>query len=110
MANDDSKKEDEKSILGETFKKVFTAGVSAAFMTEESIRAYVGELKLPKEILATLIQGASKSKDEITSKVTKEIITMIQKIDFTKEFLKFAEGHKFKINAEIEIIKKEKTD
>jgi hypothetical protein len=92
--------------LGETLRKVFTAGVSAAFMTEESVRAYLAELKLPKEILSLLLQQANKSKEDITARVSKEIVGIIHKIDFVKEFSKFAETHKFKISAEIEIEKK----
>jgi hypothetical protein len=111
MASDDNKdgkdEKDVKGLLGETMKKVFTAGVSAAFMTEESLRNYVSELKLPKEALNLLLQGASKSKDEITKRVTNEIVGIIQKIDFVKEASRFAETHKFKITAEIDIIKKD---
>jgi hypothetical protein len=113
MAADDSSKKDEKdspdikAFLGETVKKVFTAGVSAAFMTEESLRSYVSDLKLPKEVLGLLVQGAQKSKDEITQRVTKEILGIIQKIDFVKEASKFVETHKFKITAEIDVIKKD---
>ncbi|KYG65349.1 hypothetical protein AZI87_12415 [Bdellovibrio bacteriovorus] len=117
MASDDSNRKDDKDnsgdlkgLLGDTVKKVFTAGVSAAFMTEESLRAYVSELKLPKEALNLLIQGANKSKEEVTNRVTKEILGIIQKIDFVKEASKFAETHKFKITAEIDIIKKENTN
>jgi len=94
-------------LIGEAAKKIFTAGVTAAFMTEESIRGYLSEVKLPKELLTLIIQGASKSKDELTSRVGKEVIGMIQKIDFVKEASRFAETHKFKITAEIEIQKKE---
>lgn len=95
------------TIIGETVKKLFTAGVSAAFMTEESVRSYLAELKLPKEILNVVVQGASKSKDEITNRVSKEVIGILQKIDVVKEFSRFAETHKFKITAEIEIQKKD---
>jgi polyhydroxyalkanoate synthesis regulator phasin len=102
--------EEGRSLLSETLKKVFTAGVSAAFMTEESIRGYLGEMKLPKEVLQVLLQSASKSKDEITQKMSKEIVGMIQKIDLVKEFSKFAENHKFKISAEVEILKKDGTE
>jgi hypothetical protein len=105
MASDDSGKKDEKGVT-EALKKVFTAGVSAAFMGEEGIRNYLGKMELPKEVLQVLLQSASKSKDEVTQRVTKEIVGIIQKIDFVKEFSKFAETHKFKITAEIDIIKK----
>jgi hypothetical protein len=117
MVSDESPKKDEKDysadlkgLLGETVKKVFTAGVSAAFMTEESLRAYVSELKLPKEALNLLIQGAHKSKEEMTQRVTKEVVALIQRVDVVKEFSKFAESHKFKITAEIDIIKKDKKE
>lgn len=99
--------EDAKGLFSETLKKVFTTGVSAAFMTEESIRSYLQELKLPKEVLNVLIQSANKSKDEITQRVSKEIVGVFNKIDWISELSKFAETHKFKISAEIDIIKKD---
>ena len=110
MANDefDNNDEKEKSPIGEALKKVFSAGVSAAFMTEEGIRTYLGDLKLPKEVLNVLVQTAGKSKEEITNRVTKEVVGIISKIDFVKEMSKFAETHKFKIQAEIDIVKKDK--
>ncbi len=114
MADDpkDEKKnkdgEDGKTtLLGEAAKKLFTAGVTAAFMTEESVRGYLADVKLPKEILNIIVQGASKSKEELTNRVGKEIISIVQKIDFVKEASRFAENHKFKITAEIEITKKD---
>lgn len=106
-AIDENKIEDGKSLLSDALKKVFTVGVSAAFLTEESIRGYLGEMKLPKEVLQVLLQSASKSKDEITQRMSKELVAMIQKIDLVKEFSKFAETHKFKISAEVEILKKD---
>lgn len=103
------KNDEEKStLLGETVKRLFTVGVTAAFMTEESIKAYLAELKLPKEIMNIVVQGAQKSKDQIANRVEKEIIGIVQKIDFVKEASKFVENHKFKISAEVEVIKKEK--
>lgn len=87
-------------------KKLISAGVGAAFMTEESIRTYLGELKLPKDVLNLLLQGAQKSKDELMDKVGNEIIKIVHKIDFVKEASRFAEEHKFRISAEIDVIRK----
>lgn len=114
MADNDSKDpKDSKEIkdpkFTESIKKVFTAGVSAAFMTEESVRAYLSDLKLPKEILNVLLQGASKTKEEIANRVSNELVSVIQKVDVVKEFARFAEDHKFKITAEVEIIKRDKS-
>ena len=98
---------DVKSLFGDTIKKVITSGVTGAFMTEEALRGYLSDLKLPKELLNLILQSAQKSKDEITQRVSKEMISMIQKIDLTKEVSRFAESHKFRISAEIEFIKKD---
>jgi hypothetical protein len=116
--NNDDDFDDEKGMprgeggggpfLGDAIKKLVSTGISAAFMTEESIRGFVSELKLPKETLHMLLQGASKSKEELVNRVGREIISMVKKIDLVKEASRFMEEHKFKVSAEVEIIRKEK--
>jgi len=93
-------------VVSETIKKLFATGLSAAFMTEESIRGYLGDIKLPKEIVGALLNGASKSKEELMNRVSNEVIKIISKIDFVTEASRFVEDHKFKISAEVEVIKK----
>lgn len=87
-------------------KKVFAVGIGAAFLTEESIRNALGDIKLPKDIANTLIQNAAKTKEVIANQVTKEIVNIISKVDIVKEASRFVEDHKFKISAEIEVTKK----
>lgn len=104
--------EDEPSLggaVGEGIKKLFAAGLSAAFLTEESIRSYLQDVKLPKEVLGLFLQGAAKSKEQLMNRVGNEVITIIQKIDFVKEASRFVETHKFRVSAEIEVLKKDKT-
>jgi hypothetical protein len=103
----DESSEESRGLLGETLKKVFTAGVGAAFMTEENIRAYLAELKLPKEFLNLLLQQANRSKEDLIQRVGKEIMQIVNKIDFVSEFSKFAENHRFRVTADIEIIRKD---
>ncbi|RYZ66585.1 MAG: hypothetical protein EOP05_18905 [Proteobacteria bacterium] len=111
MANNSEDEKDEKDghglSMSDAIRKIVTTGVSAAFMTEEAIRSRVSELKLPKETLNLLLQGASKSKDQLMNRVTDEVVTIINKIDFVKEASRFVEEHKFKISAEVEVIKKD---
>lgn len=80
--------------LGDALKKIISSGSPA---------------EISKEIMATMLGQAIKAKDDITLKVSNEMIALVQKIDFVKEFSKFSETHKFKISAEIEIIKKDNT-
>lgn len=94
------------SKMGDTIKKLLATGVSAAFMTEESIRRLVTDMHLPKETLNLLLQGASRSKEELMNRVSREVITIISKIDFVKEASRFVEEHKFRVTAEIEVLPK----
>lgn len=94
-------------LIGDTLKKVLTTGITAAFMTEEAIRSRVSELKLPKETLNLLLSGASKGRDELMNRVSNEVIRIINKIDFVKEASRFVEEHKFRVTAEIEVMKKD---
>jgi hypothetical protein len=91
----------------EMIKRVMSVGLGAAFMTEESIRNTLGDIKLPKEVLTTILQGASRSKEDFLNKIGNETIKLISKIDFVKEASRFVEEHKFHISADIEVVKKD---
>ncbi|MDX9732336.1 MAG: hypothetical protein RBT63_11230 [Bdellovibrionales bacterium] len=106
MTNDESDSTTGGTKMGEAIKKLLATGVSAAFMTEESIRRIVSDLHLPKETLNMLLQGASRSKEELMNRVSREVIGIISKIDFVKEASRFVEEHKFRIVAEVEVLKK----
>ncbi|WP_409477104.1 hypothetical protein [Pseudobdellovibrio sp. HCB154] len=90
MSNGDNDKKDPK--ITDAIKKILTAG---------------SPTDISKELLTTVVGQVLKTKDDITLKATNEMISLIQKIDFVKEFSKFAENHKFKVTAEIEIMKKD---
>ncbi len=90
MSNNENEKKDPK--ITDAIKKILTAG---------------SPTDISKELLTTVVGQVLKTKDDITLKATNEMVAMIQKIDFVKEFSKFAENHKFKVSAEIEILKKE---
>ena len=96
--------------IADAVKKLFSVGVGAAFMTEESIRSYLSDLKLPKEVLQFILSSANKGKEELVQRVGKEIGGLINHIDIVKEVSRFAETHKFKISAEIEIQPKKNGD
>jgi hypothetical protein len=108
MDDPDDGSADSSPKWGDMLKKVMGVGLGAAFMTEESIRSLLSEVKLPKEVLQMILQGASKSKDDLMNRVGNETIRLIQKIDFVKEASRFVEEHKFKITAEIDVVKKDK--
>ena len=95
---------------GEMLKRVVGVGLGAAFMTEESVRGALSGINLPKDVLTGILQGANRSKEELLNKIGNETIKLISKIDFVKEASRFVEEHKFRINAEIEVVKKDAGD
>lgn len=106
-APDSDHEDDSLPKWGEMVRKVMSVGLGAAFMTEESVRSALGGINLPKEVMSTILQGANRSKEEFLNKVGNETIKLISKIDFVKEASRFVEEHKFRIQAEIEIVKKD---
>lgn len=62
---------------GDLLKKALTVGIGAAFLTEESLRAIVGDLKLPKELISNLLSQANQTKSEFLNKISSEVIEKI---------------------------------
>jgi hypothetical protein len=106
--NDRDRDDDENAPKwSEIVRKVMSVGLGAAFMTEESVRGALSGLNLPKEVLSSILQSANKGKEELLNRIGNETIKLISKIDFVKEASRFVEEHKFRINAEIEVVKKD---
>ena len=89
--------EAEAKGIPELVKKLFASGVSAAFLTEEIVRNQLKELKIPKDIIQTVINGANKSKEDLMEKVSKEVTDLITKIDVSKEIEKYLDNHEINI-------------
>ena len=106
---DNSEEQNGDYKISEAVKKLITAGLGAAFMTEESVRSYLGDMKLPKDVLNGVLSSANKSKKELLDRVGNEVIRVISKIDFVKEASRFVEEHKFKVSAEIEVVRKKES-
>ncbi len=74
--NEDNEKE-KGSKAGELLKKAITVGIGAAFLTEESLRSLVGDMKLPKELISNLLASANNTKSEFLNKVSSDMIEKI---------------------------------
>lgn len=95
--------------LTDALKKVFAVGVSGALLSEELIKNYLADAKLPKDILQALLQNAQKSKDEVTSRISAEAVKMLGKVDWAKAASRFLEDHKVTIKMELDFKKKEQS-
>ncbi len=99
---------DRDGKLGDLIKKVLTTGVTAAFMTEEGVRAVLKDLPLPKDMVGSLVENAKSTKTEFVASVKNELRTYLNKIDITKEIDKLAEKYDFEVKATISLKKKKK--
>ena len=97
-----------KSQLSEAMKKVVLTGVGTIFLTEETIRNYLGEFKLPKELMSGFLENASKSKQEFMNAFAKEVANVLSHIDFANEAKKFFENNRMKVTIELSIDSKDK--
>ena len=94
--------------VSEGIKRLLTSGLSAVLMSEDGVRQYFNDLKLPKDALGSLLKGVSKSKEEIVALVGNELSKLVEKLDIVEELTKFVREHKIKVSAEFEFSKKEK--
>jgi hypothetical protein len=101
--------DEKEGKIGDLLKKVLTTGVTAAFMTEEGVRAVLKDLPLPKDMVSSLVDNAKNTKTEFVSSVKNELKSYLDKIDLTKEIDKIVDKYDFQINATISLKKKKKS-
>lgn len=108
MEDNKDKDKDKDGKLGDLVKKVLTTGVTAAFMTEESVRALLKDVPLPKDIVGGLLENAKNTKSEFVSSVKNELKSYLDKIDVSKEIDKIVEKYDFEVKATISLKRKKK--
>lgn len=90
------------SKAADLVKKVLTAGVGAAFLTEESLRSLVSELKLPKELIANLLSTANATKSEFFARLSQELSDRVgSKIDPSKLLQELLEKNEIELNVKV---------
>jgi hypothetical protein len=104
----DGEKDKDGKIEG-ILKKVLTTGVTAAFMTEESIRAVLKDVPLPKDIVGGLVENAKSTKTEFVAGVKNELKSYLDKIDLSREIDKILEKYDFEVKATISLKRKKKS-
>lgn len=91
----------EKRWWAEVVRDLTATGLATIFMTEDSVRSYIKEKKLPKELIAPLLEGFSKKKDDFYTLAAKEVGRVLSKIDISTEVGRFLEKHKIHFEAKV---------
>ena len=90
-------------------KKVLTVGVGAIFLTEESLRGVVSEIKLPKELIKGLLESAGKTRREFLQNLSSEMIDRVMdKVDPTALVEEFLQKNEVDLNIKVSFSPKKK--
>ena len=91
----------DKRSWSEMMRELTVTGLAAFFMTEDSVRGYLKEKKLPKELVSLFIDSFAKKKDDFYGIFAKELGKVLAKIDISREVSRFLEKHKIHFEAKI---------
>lgn len=104
-SNSNPDKTSDKPWWSEMMKDLTLTGLATVFMTEDSVRNYLKDKKLPKELASLVLDGLGKKKDDFYGLLAKEFGRVLGKIDLSQEITKFMEKHK--VNVQISFERKE---
>ena len=101
-SSDTEKEGGGKPWWSELMKELTLTGLATVFMTEDSVRSYLRDKKLPKELVSLVLDSISKKKDDFYGLLAKEFGRVLAKIDLSKEITKFMEQHRVHIDISFE--------
>lgn len=74
--------EDLQTKATDFVKRILSVGVGTIFLTEESLKGLVGELKLPKELLGGILESANRTRKEFLQNLSTDLIGKVtEKMD-----------------------------
>lgn len=108
MSNEEDHRERETKVM-EFLKKVVSSGASTNWLTEDMIKGIVPDLKIPKEFLGQITQGAKKTKNDIISVVGNEVKSHLQSLDWSKLLEQLMKDYDLEIKMNLKFKKKKKS-
>jgi hypothetical protein len=91
-------------ILPDTVRKALVTGLGALFMTEESLRNLVAEMRLPKEATSYLVKQAEAAKAQVVDTVMKEVRHVVESINIGAEIQKILSSMVIEVKTEIRLV------
>ena len=82
-------------------RKILLTGVGAIFMTEETVRKSLSELKLPTDAVGTLVDTVKKQKNEVLEIIASELGNFFAKVKVHEELQKALKGMQVHLDAKI---------
>ncbi len=89
-------------------RKVLLTGVGAIFMTEQSVRSKLGDLKLPKDAVGYVMDQARRQKDDLIAAVAEEVAKFLSKLKLHEEIQKALSSMQIHVDARLSFSSKGK--
>jgi hypothetical protein len=93
--------------LPELIKRILDVGYGKLSEGPESVRNFVSELKLPKEVLSLLIAQVDETKNGLYRVVAKELRDSLEHARFSEEFAKLLSTVRLEIKTEVRFVPNE---
>lgn len=97
-------------VIPDFVKKAIMTGVGAVFMSEEGLRGALGDMKMPKEAMTSLVSQADRTKNEIIHALARELRTFLQGLEIEDLMKNAMEGTTFEIHTTIKVHKNDDDD
>jgi hypothetical protein len=90
-----------EGVIPEILKRAIEIGVDKASDAPESLKHFVGDLKLPKEIVTVILQQVDETKNGLFRVVAKEIRDFLEHTNIASEMQKMLTTVQFEINTTV---------
>ena len=90
-----------EGVIPELLKRAIEIGVDRAQDAPESLKHFVGEMKLPKEIVSYILQQVDETKNGLFRVVANEIRDFLEHTNISSEMKKMITTFKFEINTTV---------
>lgn len=94
-------------LLGDLAKRALTTGIGAVFMSEETLRSQLSEMKLPKEAMGYVVSQADKTKRELIDVIARETRAFFSRLEVEDMIARALTGTTIEITTRVRILPKE---
>lgn len=93
-----------EGLLPNVLRRTASAGFGAAQATEDIVRGVVGEMKLPKEAVAYLVELADNTKKEVVRVAAREFREFLESSNLGEEIARILTTLSFEVRTEVRFI------
>jgi len=94
-------------VFTDLIKKAVVAGAGALFMTEEGVRSFLGDLKLPKEVVQYAVTQVSKTKEDLFRVLSSELRAFLESTNLADEVSRVLSSTSLEISTTVRFVPNE---